>query len=209
MRILMLHEHQTPPGQGGGGAESILRDHAQAMKLAGHEVAWWYGQGSIQRAVADFRPDMVHVQTIHNAIPDWIGVMRWIQGQGIPHVWVLMDYWPFCGNRMLLRGRDDGETCSALHDVCDACCACGPAPAEWASVVNGSPVVALNRYSQAIYRRNGIRCDHVVEMGVDTALFSPGDTRDRSCYTSSAWASAPCKGLHVLKASLRGLQCAS
>lgn len=201
MRILILHEDTRPPGQGGG-AESILRDYAQAMKARGHVVAWWWGLGSIQRAVDDFKPDILHVQTIHNHIADWQGVMRWVQEQRIPHVWVMMDYWPFCGNRMLLRGRDSGETCSAATGVCDGECVAGRAPKEWAAVVNGSSVVALNQYSQAIFNRNGINCRYAVEPGVDTSLFAPGLKRLGSVYTSSAWASAYCKGMSYLREAL-------
>jgi glycosyltransferase involved in cell wall biosynthesis len=201
VRILILHEDTRPPGMGGG-AEAIVRDFGAAMKARGHTVCWWWGHGDIKDAIAEFKPDMIHAMTMHNFIPNWMGVMRWIQKQKIPHVWVMMDYWPFCGNRMLLRGPDDGETCSAAEGFCDGMCAVGPAPAAWAELVNGSPVVALNEYSRDILKRNGIRCDYVVEPGIDTEIFQPGEKVKDSIITSSAWASAPAKGMAYLKEAL-------
>ena len=199
MRVLMLHEHQTPPGKGGGGAESLLRDQTEALRRLGHSIAWLQGP-QIEQAVEQFRPDVVHVGTIHN----FIGMepVQWLQGAGVPHIWAIMDYYPFCKGRMLLRNYD--QPCSAVRGVCDASCEQGRA--SYLDTVNGSFVVALNPHTADIYRRNGLRCDAVVELGVDTDLFSPDPSRTSdgsvSIYTSSAWAEYPAKGMDYLKKAI-------
>ena len=201
MRLLIWHEHQTPPGQGGGGAESMLRDQTEALHRLGHTVAWLQSS-QIEEAVRRFTPDMVQVQTIHNAFG--VEPVTWLQENDIPHVWVLMDYWPFCGGRMLLKNWDEG--CAAVDGVCDGQCAEGKANPRLLEVVNGSPVIALNRFTADIYRRNGLRCDGVVELGVDTNFFCLGE-RDAevSVYTSSAWAPYPAKGMKYLKEAIEGM----
>lgn len=207
MRVLFVHEDRRGPGEGGG-AESLLRDQTEALKRLGHEVAWLQS-GHIEVAVDQFRPDVVHVMTIHNFLPNWQGMVRWLQEQRVPHVWALMDYWPFCLGRMLLRNWIDGPACSAVDGVCDGQCAKGRSPVEWAKVVNGSPVVALNEHTAAIYRRNGIRADFVVELGVDVEMFRPDPARrdrDVSIYTTSAWPDYPVKGMPVLARAMEGTE---
>jgi len=194
----MFHEHETPPGLGGGGAESILRDLTVGLRRRGHEVAWLQSP-QIDRAVGTFRPDVVQVITIHNRFG--MAPVRWLQAHGIPHVWALMDYWPFCGNRNLLRG---GVGCSAVRGVCDTACPDSLMPAEWADLVNGSPVVALCEPSAAILRRNGVAVAYVAEPGLDTTLFMPGTKEPGSMYASSAWGMHPVKGLPVLQEAIRG-----
>jgi len=153
--------------------------------------------------VREFKPDVVQVQTIHNFIG--LEPALWLQRNHVPHCWAIMDYYPFCGPRMLLKGRD--ESCPAVEGTCDGQCPGGRADPRLLEAVNGSPVVALNRFSADIYRRNGMRCDYVVELGVDTEMFRP-DASQRNCavgvYTSTAWAMHPAKGMHVLQAAIQG-----
>ena len=199
MRVLILHEDTRAPGQGGG-AESMLRDQTEVLRQLGHEVCWLHSP-DIERTVDDWKPDIVQVQTIHNLVG--FAPVLWLQRQQIPHVWALMDYWPFCSGRMLLVG-DQG--CEAVTGACQHSCH-QFAPAHWRRIVNGSPVVALNEYTAAIYRRNGLRCDYVVELGVDTDLFRPNHSQrngERAVYTSCAWPTQPTKGMHVLRKALTG-----
>jgi glycosyltransferase involved in cell wall biosynthesis len=71
-------------------------------------------------------------------------------------------------------------------------------------IVNKSPVVALNGYTADIFRRNGVRCAHVAELGIDTGLFRPGTKQTGSVYASSAWAGHPVKGMQFVKEAIRG-----
>ena len=204
MRVLMVTEHRTAPGVGGGGAESMLRDQTKALVALGHQVAWWQGDGTIEQAVQEFQPAIVQVNTIHNAVGPY--PVRFLQEQHVPHVWAIMDYWPFCRGRMLLRSYD--EPCSAVRGVCDEACREGRQEPLWLELANGSPIVALNAHTADIYRRNGLRVDAVVELGVDTDLFSP-DPSPRgngsvSIYTSSAWAAFPAKGMCYVEDAIKG-----
>lgn len=200
-RLLLVHEDVREPGQGGG-AESLLRDQTEALRRLGHTVAWLHS-GEIERAIEVFKPDIVQIQTIHNFIG--LAPAVWLQEHKFPHVWAIMDYYPFCGNRMMLRNYDVG--CSAVDGVCDGNCPSGRAHPGILEIVNRSPVVALNANTADIYRRNGLRCDFVVELGVDTETFRPDHSVRNghlSVYTSSAWAAYPTKGMHTLKAALAG-----
>lgn len=199
MRILMVHEDRREPGQGGG-AESLLRDQSTALKARGHEVAW-LSSAAIARAVDTFQPDIVHVGTIHNFIG--FGPVQWLQANHVPHVWALMDYWPFCGPRMMLVDGD--RSCPAVGGECGNSCGQAALP-EWRQIVNGSYVIALNQYTADIYRRNGIRCDGIVELGVDTELFAPGTGERTGIMTSTAWPTMPVKGMHIVKAAVAGTQ---
>lgn len=213
LRVMLVHEDTRAPGQGGG-AESLLRDQTEALRRLGHTVAWLQSE-HIQQAVDEFRPDVVQLLTIHNFLPGWQRMARWLQEQHIPHVWALADYWPFCRGRMLLVDWIDGPGCSAVAGVCEQECLSGKAPpewrgrspADWLETVNGSPVVALNAHTAAIYQRNGVRCDHVVELGVDTEMFRPDPAKrngQAAIYTSSAWPEYPVKGMPILKAAIAG-----
>ena len=192
MRILALHEDRRGPGAGGG-AESLLRDMAEGLKARGHTVGWWWGEGPIAQAIEDFQPDIVHVQTIHN----WIGLgaARFLQENQIPHIWAIMDYYPYCGGRMLLR---DAQSCPAVEGVCDGC---QPVNPEYLPTVNKSFLVSLNRYTKDIYLRNGMRCDAVVELGVNTEFFHPAKKEARFI-TTSAWPEFAPKGMHVLSKAI-------
>ncbi len=97
-RILCVSEHKAEPGLGGGGAESMLRDLTTALTARGHAVAWLQST-QIEQAVEQFKPDICHVQTIHNFIG--MGLATWLQEHRVPMVWALMDYWPWCRGRML------------------------------------------------------------------------------------------------------------
>jgi glycosyltransferase involved in cell wall biosynthesis len=139
----------------------------------------------------------VQVGTIHNR---WgVSHVGWLQRKQIPHVWALVDYWPFCRTRNLLIDTD--RPCSAVGGVCDN--ACGQR-AAWQGVVNGSPTVTLSEPSAAILRRNGIRADYVAELGVDTTMFQPGPKAQGRVYSSSAWGEHPVKGAQILRAAIRG-----
>jgi glycosyltransferase involved in cell wall biosynthesis len=202
MKILIWHEHQTAPGEGGGGAESMLRDQTEALKRLDHEVAWLQS-AHIEQAVKAFQPDIVQVQTIHNAFG--VEPIKWLQDNDIPHVWALMDYWPFCGGRMLLKGN---EACAAVNGKCDQFCEHPKAPAHYLPTVNKSPIVALNEYTAEIYRRNGMRVDHVLELGIDTDMFAPDYSMRPEAvtvYASSAWPEYPQKGFPILKEAINGL----
>lgn len=207
MRLLIWHEHTTAPGQGGGGAESLLRDLMAALRNLGHEVVWWNGQGDPRAVLDDVQPDLVQVQTIHNAVPHWLESARWLQASGLPNLWALMDYWPFCHGRMLLTHSTAGEPCHAVTGLCDRQCACQRSPAEWLEVVNGADaVVTYNEHTAAIMRRHGLRVSHVVELGVDTEAFAPEPGRRQvgSVWASSAWPEFAVKGMSVLRAAVQG-----
>jgi hypothetical protein len=200
MRILIWHEDTRGPGEGGG-AESLLRDLTMALKAMDHTVAWLHSP-QIAQAVDTFKPDIVMVGTIFNKMG--FESVKWLQESRVPHIWAMMDYYPFCGGRMLLRNWD--ESCTAVKGVCDDNCKEGRAPVEWLEIVNRSPVLAYNQYTAEIYRRNGLRCDYVCELGVDTELFKPDQTKKESSsiYTSSAWPEYPAKGMKYLNQALQG-----
>lgn len=108
-----------------------------------------------------------------------------------------------CSPRMLLVNGD--QSCAAVHGICDN--ACGGRRDNYLPILNRSFVVAGNAYTAEIYRRNGLRCDAVVELGIDTELFHPepaSRTETPSVWTSAAWPSFPTKGMHVLERAVRG-----
>lgn len=200
----MLHEHIPLPGQGGGGAESFLHDVARGLKALGHSVAWWQGRGDISEAIAQFQPDVLHIQTIQNLIPNWRDVVGTIRESGIPHVWQFHDYWPFCKGRHLLTRGPAGEPCNAAKGgICDGECECGPSGLR--DFVRLSPTLTQNAYSAAIFQRNWLPIDHVAELGIDTDLFHARNEGERvGICTSSAWPEYPVKGMHVLQAAIAG-----
>jgi glycosyltransferase involved in cell wall biosynthesis len=195
MKILVAHYN---PGQGGG-AESAIRDQAEALTRLGHEVRLEFLDPI--RGYAQFKPDIIHFHTIHvgwNLTP-----LQWAQKAGIPHCLSLHDYWPFCSGRMLLREGD--QPCAAVRGRCDGDCNGRPADASVLPVVNASPVVAFNEHTADIYRRHGLRVDAVIPHGIDTEFFSPSPDRHEGVriVTTSAWPEYPTKGMHVLKAALK------
>lgn len=206
MRILYLHEDPRLPGEGGGGgAETILHQHMAMLRARGHEVQWWRGTPNIATTVERFGPDLCEIITIHNFAG--IEPALWLARRGVPTAWWLMDYWPFCGSRMLLAHYD--RSCAAVRGQCDCACEAGAsAPAVYRQAVNAATrVVSLNRHSADIYRRHGVRIDAVLPPAVDTVFFSPGKKKapDRPAriVTSSAWPQYPTKGMHVLREALR------
>ena len=200
LRVLMIHEDPRGYGQGGG-AETILRENTNVLRAMGHEVRWYHGGEPFPALLAEYKPDICHVITVHNFMG--FGEVRHLQCVGWPHVWQLMDYWPFCGGRMLLRRYDD--TCSAATGLCDGNCAAGVAPDLYREVVNGSPVAALCPDTAEIYRRHGIRCDYVLSPGVDHTFFAPAPEKRvfARIITSCAWPGYPTKGMHILRAACR------
>lgn len=202
MRILFWHEDQRGPGQGGG-AESLLRDLTMALKSFGHDVAWLHTE-HIEQAIKQFKPDIVQIGTIHNRMG--FGPASLLQESRFPHVWAQMDYYPFCGGRMLLRNWDEG--CAAVKGNCDNKCTEKHAPQRWMEVVNKSPVLVLNQYSADIYRRNGMRVDYICELGVDVDLFQPAPEARQpevQVFTSSAWPEFPAKGIKYLVDAVNGM----
>lgn len=104
---------------------------------------------------------------------------------------------------MLLVSAD--KSCSAVEGICNGDCRTGKAPAKFKEIVNASPVVALNRYSAAIYERHGIPVHAITPLGIDTEVFKPDYSKREGVriMTSSAWAAWPTKGMHILKLALR------
>jgi len=202
MKILFIHGDKRPPGEAGG-AESLLRDQAEGLRRLGHETAWWFGVGDLEDAIAEFQPDICHVLTIH-CYSMGMAPLLYLQQKKFPHLIHVQDYWPFCAGRMMMVNGD--QSCSAVNGVCHNECG------EWAhpsylEIVNRSFVVAGNRYTAEIYKRNGLRCDAVVELGVDIELFAPDyDKRDElRIVTSCAWPKGAWKGMHILRSAMSGL----
>ena len=194
MKVLLVHYNPAR----GGGAESSVKDLSQALELRGHEVIVEFTNP--RRAWRAFKPDVVHYHTLME-----FGPLQWAQEQRVPHCLSLHDYWPFCSGRMLLKHYD--EPCSAVQGVCDGDCDGKPADGRIRDLVNGTPVVAFNPYSAAIYRRHGIRVDTVIPHGIDTDFFVPNlAKRDGKVrvVTVSAWPTFPTKGMHILREALKG-----
>lgn len=201
MKVLIIHEDRRSYGEGGG-AETMLRDQTQALRMRGHEVEWYQGDEDFEECIARYKPDVCQVMTIHNFLG--FGPVLWLQKHNYPHAWALMDYWPFCGGRMLLLAVTSSESCAAVEGICDHQCQHDPAPPRYLSIVNSSPIVALNEYTAEIYQRHGLRTDFVVHLGTDHTYFKPDRKRriPGSIYTMSAWPQWPTKGMHVLRAAL-------
>jgi hypothetical protein len=189
MRILHWHELEREAG----GAESMLRDLTNGLQGLGHEVAWWHN-AHIQQAVDEFKPDIVQIWTINNMIP--IDAVNYLLENKVKSVWALMNYWPFCGTNIMLKNGD--ESCNAVTGACDG--QCQTPRAGYIELINQFPVLALNRYSAEIYKRNGLRCDYVAELGIDTELFKPDEFKREAgtIYTSCAWPNYPHKGMRYL-----------
>jgi len=175
----------------------MLRDLTKALKDQGHEVAWLHSE-HIRQAVDTFKPDVVQVWTINNRMP--VTAVSYLQDNKIAHVWALMNYWPFCSENIMLKNID--EACNAVNKTCDG--NCQSHRVDLADIVNRSPVLALNNYSADIYQRNGVRCDYVAELGVDTDLFRPDEMlmEDGAIYTSSAWVQFPHKGMRYIQEAI-------
>ena len=197
MNILFWQEvHPTVTG----GADSWVRDTGRALSMRGHAVSWLQDE-RIEQACFQFKPDAVVLGTIHN----FIGLhhAERLLGLGIPAVWMLHDYWPFCGPRMLMRDWNASDRgCPAVEGVCDNSCS-GKASGRLA-LVNQFYVVVECEGTADIMRRNGVNVRAVIETGVDTDLWRPSEKRiERVVYCHAAgpevW-----KGVHVLRAALDG-----
>lgn len=196
MKVLFWHERDDPAG----GAESMLRDLTTALKRLGHSVAWLHSE-HIQEAVNRFQPDIVQVWTINNRMP--ITTACYLQDNKIPHVWAQMNYWAFCSENIMLRNGD--ESCDGVTGTCNGICQSHRV--NMLDVVNNSPVLALNEYSADIFKRNGLRCDYVAELGIDTELFKPDYSKRGpgvQIFTSSAWVNFPHKGMKYLHQAVNG-----
>ena len=201
MKVMLVHYN----GGDGGGAESAVRDQRRALELCGHEVHVCFQRP--ERDYARIKPDVVHFHTVHVGMG--LGVLEWAQARRIPHCISLHDYWPFCGDRMLMKygampSRSD-EPCSAVEGVCDGQCINGPAGPDIPEIVNGSPTVIFSEYAGDIFRRHGIRVDAVIPHAIDTDVFCPKGPPpvEPVILTMSAWAAFNTKGMHVLQAALK------
>ena len=197
LKVMVLSEDNREPGKGGG-AESLMRDVTQGLRARGHEVAWWFGEQPLMEAIGKFKPDICQMHTIHNKFgmqPAW-----YLQRHHIPHVWVLMDYWPFCQGRMLLKNRQK-ESCAGINGLCDGDCDEGRAPELYLETINRSPIVALNPNTAAIYRRNGVKIAAIIGCGIDTEFFKPDPIKREwgNVISTSAWPQYPTKGLAILR----------
>lgn len=199
MKILFIHGERREPGQAGG-AESLLRDQAEGLKRLGHETAWWFGNGRLEDAISQFEPDICHLMTLH-CYPMGLEPARFLQRKHIPHVWHVQDYWPFCANRMMVIGD---RSCSGVKGECKHECGQVANP-EYLEVCNKSFIVAGNENTAEIYRRNGLRCDAVVELGVDVDMFKPGIKEEPpTILASMSILAGSWKGMHILKRALDG-----
>ena len=81
----------------------------------------WLQSPDVERAVKEWKPDIVQLQTMHNFLG--FGPAHWVQEHQFPHVWALMDYWPFCASRMLLLENNATDVaCNAVTGRCDNAC---------------------------------------------------------------------------------------
>lgn len=201
-RILLLSEDSREPGNGGG-AESLLRDITAGLRARGHEVAWWFGETPLTNALTAFAPDIVQIHTIHNRMG--MQPALYLQRHNIPHVWMLADYWPFCGGRMLLKNHQTESCRAGIDGVCDGLCEDGKAPSLYLETVNRSYAVALNPYSAEIYKRNGIHIAATIGCGIDTEFFKPAPEKRiaNKIIVTSAWPQYLTKGYHILEAAAK------
>lgn len=201
-RVLILSEDSREPGNGGG-AESLLRDITAGLRARGHEVAWWFGETPLANALTAFAPDIVQIHTVHNRLG--MQPAHYLQRHNIPHVWVLMDYWPFCQGRMLLKNRQSESCAAGINGICDGQCAEGRSPALYLETVNRSPVVALNPHTAEIYRRNGIHVSAIIGCGIDTDYFRPDLAKriPNKVIVTSAWPQYLTKGYNILEAAAK------
>lgn len=204
MKVLIVHYNPSAPGVAGG-AESAIRDQGKALTRLGHKVKAEFSHPD--RAAREFGPDIIHFHTIHVSLGlKWLA---WAKTVGIPHCLSLHDYWPFCGDRMLMRhGAGLGELdepCAAVTGVCDGRCRGAPQRQEIKDLVNDCFTITFNPYSAAIFERHGIKINAVVPHGVDTDFFAPppeGAWRE-GIICVSAWPQYNTKGVHVLRRALR------
>lgn len=194
MNILISHYNPAPPGQGGGGAESAVRDETRALELLGHSVVVSHAPPQFEWERSHF--DLVHFHTVQIGL-GLEETLGWAQKAGILHFLSLHDYWPFCLiNRMCLIGS---VRCSANDGLCDN--ACGQA-ANVLDTVRGTPCITFNPISAAMMERHGLKMAAVIPHGIDTGWFTPGEKVPGSIITVSAWPEFPTKGMHILKAAL-------
>ena len=192
LRILFWQEqHPTVHG----GAETWLTGTAAGLRKLGHEVAWLQ-TGQIERAVEAFKPDVVTLGTLHCFVGlENVGCLA---EQRIPSIWMLHDYWPFCGPRMLLRDQNcSDQPCEAVEGRCQGSCGSRANP-EYRALVNRFFVVTGCDGAAQIMRRNGINVRAAIEEGIDTDLFRPGVKGGAWPVYASASGRDVWKGFHVL-----------
>ena len=202
---MIVHYNPLEP-QYAGGAESAIRDQSRALEQLGHEVRIEFSRP--ERACRQWKPDVIHFHTIH--VDLGLNILRWAQKQKMPHCLSLHDYWPFCGDRMMMkqgaqRMNQRDESCSAVMGMCDGDCADKPASESIKSIVNGSPTITFNLYSAEIFRRHGVHIDAVIPHAIDLELFRPDHDKRNGVRiaTTSAWPQYPTKGMRILREALK------
>ncbi len=185
-----------------GGAGSGLLDQMEAQRRLGNSVE--VVADHVPEAVNLFRPDLIHFHTI--IVSTGLGALEWAQWRKIPHCLTLHDFWPFCGNRMMLRSLRD-ETLGVACETCDGLCENGKAHPRIREVVNRSPVIVNQHYQAMRLRANGVRVNAVINCGVDTGFWRPAPERraaDRRVFSSSAWFDWHWKGAGVMDRAFAG-----
>jgi glycosyltransferase involved in cell wall biosynthesis len=214
VKILIIHDRPYTGGKESGGAESFLSDLEKSLCSLGHEVSWATTRHEAVQKLSKEKYDIVNIGTIH----DNVGVdVAEFAGRFAPVVWTLMDYWPFCHERMLLRNLQkeecpvgSGGHCEPLKSQDEKLNWHDCAAATYVHVVNNADcVIAFNEQTAEIYKRHGIRVDRIVHLGVDDELFKPGDknSTELTIATVCAWPEYPTKGVHILKEAIEGLDC--
>lgn len=181
-----------------GGAEAWLFDTMAALRLRGHNTEWLH-TNEIENKIKEMKPDAIVVGTVFNFIG--FEYVHHVIESGIPAVWFIHDYWPFCGPRMLMRDNNASDLgCEASEGgVCTGC-----SPRDVKGLVNQLPSTTGCQGAADIMRKNGINIKFVMEEGIDTDLFpsSPVRTNERVVYCHAAgdevW-----KGGHIIREALK------
>lgn len=79
---------------------------SEKLRAAARTMGWGGIRSSFSRLLADFRPDVVHLQNIHSYLSPRIAAMA--RGAGARVVWTLHDFKPVCPSYGCLR---DGRPC--------------------------------------------------------------------------------------------------
>ncbi len=192
-RLLIVHDEREQLG----GAETYLRELTAALERQGCEVAWAHSH--IPQAVRMFRPDFVIAETV--IVKVGLGALEWLQWRKIPHALVLVDYWPVCKQRNLVRLPE-----AVVCESCDGKCQSGLQHPGVVNTVNRSTVIALNPRQQAINSRLRIRTDAWIPCGLDTDFWAPPPERSAGVriLTSTAWGEStygqiPWKGAQFIR----------
>lgn len=102
-------------------------------------LATWHHAGLLhhwQQALADFKPDLVHVQHLMG-LP--AALLHTLRRQNIPYVITLLDYWWVCANANLLTNYD-GRACDGPR-ACINCTRCAVARQETRVAWGAAPLL--------------------------------------------------------------------